>query len=102
MNRCMNAQPTFSDDLSSLKLTPAAFDKFSRFITQKLGIKMPPDKMSMLQSRLQRRLRVLKLNSLEAYQDYLFNSPQAVDELKDFFDAVTTNKTDFFPRGGAF
>ena len=92
----MNTSPAFSEDISALKLTPAAFDKFSRFITHELGIKMPPDKQSMLQSRLQRRLRALKLPSLEAYQDYLFNSPLAAEELKDFFDAVTTHKTDFF------
>ena len=98
----MNASSTFSEDLSSLKLTPAAFEKFSRFITHQLGIKMPPDKMSMLQSRLQRRLRALKLSSLEDYQDYLFNSPQAAAELKDFFDAVTTNKTDFFREAEHF
>ena len=89
--------PTFN-----LKLTPAAFDKFSRFITLKLGIKMPPEKMSMLQSRLQRRLRELDLASLEAYQDYLFHSPQAAEELNNFFDAVTTNKTDFFREAEHF
>ena len=50
----------------------------------------------MLQSRLQRRLRVLELDSLDAYQDYLFNSPDGEEELRSFFDAVTTNKTDFF------
>jgi hypothetical protein len=33
-------------------LSPGAFAKFSQFITHELGIKMPPDKLSMLQSRL--------------------------------------------------
>ena len=90
------------DQTFQLKLTVAAFEKFSRFITLKLGIKMPPEKMSMLQSRLQRRLRELNLTSLEAYQDFLFHSPQAAEELNHFFDAVTTNKTDFFREAEHF
>jgi len=84
------------DQFDNLKLTPVAFEKFARFITQELGIKMPPDKMSMLQARLQRRLRVLGMASIEQYQAHLFNSPKSVEELVDFIDIVTTNKTDFF------
>jgi chemotaxis protein methyltransferase CheR len=85
-----------------MKMTPAAFDRFARFITQQLGIKMSPDKMSMLQSRLQRRLRVLGMNSIEEYQEHLFHSPRSVEELVDFIDLVTTNKTDFFREAGHF
>jgi chemotaxis protein methyltransferase CheR len=50
----------------------------------------------MLQSRLMRRLRLLQLDSIEQYQEYLFNSPQAQEERAHFISAVTTNKTDFF------
>lgn len=77
-------------------LSSKTFDRFSRFITQRLGIRMPPAKLSMLQSRLQRRLRQLQMDSIEAYEAYLFNSPDAAGELAHFFDIVTTNKTDFF------
>jgi chemotaxis protein methyltransferase CheR len=98
----MNAAPTFPDEPGSHHLSPGAFEKFSQFITHELGIKMPPDKLSMLQSRLQRRLRALKLESLEEYQEYLFHSPQAAGELVDFFDVVTTHKTDFFREPAHF
>jgi chemotaxis protein methyltransferase CheR len=57
---------------------------------------MSENKIPMLQSRLQRRMRALGLSSLEEYKDYLFESPQAEAELADFVNAVTTNKTDFF------
>lgn len=86
-------EPQTGDEL---KLSPQSFRQLSEFITAQLGIKMSENKIPMLQSRLQRRLRALGLPSIEAYKDYLFNSPEAANELADFINAVTTNKTDFF------
>lgn len=57
---------------------------------------MPPEKLPMLQSRLQRRLRQLSLRSLEDYQRLLFDSNSANGEWTEFINLVTTNKTDFF------
>jgi chemotaxis protein methyltransferase CheR len=79
-----------------LALSPESFARFARFITDELGIKMSESKVPMLQSRLMRRLRQLGLKSLDQYQEYLFNSPEAEEERVHFIDAVTTNKTDFF------
>jgi chemotaxis protein methyltransferase CheR len=56
----------------------------------------------MLQGRLQRRLRALGLDSLEAYQEHLFDSANSGRELADFIDAVTTNKTDFMREPAHF
>jgi chemotaxis protein methyltransferase CheR len=81
---------------NAAQLSPQSFRHFAQFITQQLGIKMSENKIPMLQSRLQRRLRVLGLRSIEDYKTYLFDSPQADAELADFIDAITTNKTDFF------
>lgn len=77
-------------------ISERSFKQFSRFITSELGIKMPDTKMNMLQSRLRKRIRALGLNSIEQYRDHLFESPDREGELVHFFDAVTTNKTDFF------
>ena len=79
-----------------LQLSPKSFARFAQFITTRLGIKMSEAKVPMLQSRLMRRLRQLKIGSLDEYQEDLFNSPNAHEELVHFIDAVTTNKTDFF------
>ena len=81
---------------SHLALSPESFLRFCEFITGELGIKMSPAKLPMLQSRLQRRLRELQIPTLEAYRQFLFNSPEGEAELVHFIDAVTTNKTDFF------
>ncbi len=80
----------------ALNLSAESFARFADFITRELGIKMNDSKVSMLQSRLMRRLRHLGLSSLDEYQDYLFDSPNAEEERVHFIDAVTTNKTDFF------
>ena len=77
-------------------LSAAALVRFFKFITKELGIKMSDAKLPMLQSRLQRRLRTLGLNSLDEYQERLFNSRHSEEERVHFIDAITTNKTDFF------
>lgn len=82
--------------LPSEELAPAGFARYAELITRELGIKMSLNKTQMLQSRLMRRVRALGLDSLDAYQQYLFHSPGRTEELVHFFDAVTTNKTDFF------
>ena len=87
------SQPT---DALSVGLSPAAFAQLSGFITRELGIKMPPDKLPMLQARLQRRVHQLGLTSLDEYLDCLFDAERGEQELVEFVNLVTTNKTDFF------
>jgi len=72
------------------------FCRFRNFVTTQIGIKMPDMKKTMLQSRLQKRLRALGMVSFEAYYDYVFDSREGEAELWHMIDAVTTNKTDFF------
>ncbi|PTY02440.1 chemotaxis protein CheR [Opitutaceae bacterium EW11] len=87
------AQP--SSAAAAREVIPPGFRALAEYITQELGIKMSDAKVPMLQSRLARRLRVLGLDSLEAYHQ-LLSSPAGAEERSAFFDAVTTNKTDFF------
>ncbi|MBK1877477.1 CheR family methyltransferase [Pelagicoccus mobilis] len=86
----------------SLNLTKGSFDSFSQYITRELGIKMPRSKISMLQGRLRKRVRALGLTSIEDYQKLLFKSSSNKEELVNFIDAVTTNKTDFFRERSHF
>lgn len=78
------------------------FKKLGAFIHSELGIKMPEAKRGMVESRLRRRLTVLKIKSYEDYCEYLF-SPAGMDkELSEFINVVTTNKTDFFREPNQF
>src|SRR5579871_6011333 len=84
-----------SDSPEARDLSPQTFARFAQFITGELGIKMPESKLTMVQSRLLRRVRDLRLNSVEQYSEYFFTSTNA-EEREHFINAITTNKTDFF------
>lgn len=77
-------------------LSDRDFDRLSEFIHNECGIKMPPAKKVMLQARLQKRLRKLKIPSMSEYCSYLFSPAGIENELIHMIDVVTTNKTDFF------
>ena len=82
-------------------LSPESFARLAKYITNELGIKMPESKLTMVQSRLLRRVRELGLHSVEQYGEYFFSSPNA-DEREQLINAITTNKTDFFREPGHF
>jgi len=85
--KIISETPSLSDDeLHSL----------SRFIQGECGIKMPPSKRVMLESRLRKRLRALGINTFKNYCKYLFSEEGQNSELTHCIDAITTNKTDFF------
>ncbi|MBC8017876.1 MAG: protein-glutamate O-methyltransferase [Verrucomicrobia bacterium] len=78
------------------------FLRFSSLIYDSVGIKMPPAKKTMLEARLQKRLKLLGLASFEEYCDYVFSQETHAGELVHLIDVVTTNKTDFFREPGHF
>jgi chemotaxis protein methyltransferase CheR len=78
------------------------FQRFSSLIYNSAGIKMPPAKKTMLEARLQTRLKVLGLASFEEYCNYVFSHEAHAGELVHLIDVVTTNKTDFFREPGHF
>lgn len=77
-------------------LTEESFLRLSRFIEGECGIKMPPAKKTMLESRLRKRLRSLGMDSFEEYSEFVL-SPQGMEvERFNMINEVCTNKTDFF------
>jgi chemotaxis protein methyltransferase CheR len=79
-----------------LRLENKDFKRLSEFIMSQYGIKMPPVKKTMLQCRLQKRVKNLDFKNFSEYIDYLFSPNGQQDELSNMIDAVSTNKTDFF------
>lgn len=78
------------------------FERLSSFIYQQCGIKMPPIKQTMLEVRLNKRLRALEIPTFTEYCDYLFSNSGMEQELISMIDLVTTNKTDFFREAEHF
>lgn len=72
------------------------FDRLAKFIYEYSGIKMPPSKITMLEGRLRKRLRVCGIPNFDEYCDFLFEGGGMQREAIFLIDAVTTNKTDFF------
>jgi chemotaxis protein methyltransferase CheR len=95
------AQQNYTGAVSSA-IPQKLFQKFSAFIYDELGIKLNDSKRTMLEARLQKRLRTLGLHSFEDYYQYVFSPEGMRDELAHMIDVVTTNKTDFFREPAHF
>jgi chemotaxis protein methyltransferase CheR len=78
------------------KLSPREFARLADFIEHHCGIRMPPAKKVMVESRLRKRLRELGLAGFSEYCDRVLGAKEGDGELVHMIDAVTTNKTDFF------
>lgn len=83
-------------------LSQELFSRLSDFIYRESGIKMPLTKKTMLEARLQKRLRSMGLTSYDEYCSYLFSPEGIANELVHMIDVVTTNKTDFFREAQHF
>jgi chemotaxis protein methyltransferase CheR len=83
-------------------ISTADFGRLRRLIYEQSGINLNPDKKTMLELRVKRRLRSLNLNSYAEYCEYLFAHHGQKQELVHLIDVVTTNKTDFFREPGHF
>jgi chemotaxis protein methyltransferase CheR len=88
--------------LNAKPLGDREFKRFSEFIETQCGIRMPATKKTMLEARLQKRLRSLGMDSFNVYCDFLFSPEGIKNELIPMIDVVTTNKTDFFREPAHF
>jgi chemotaxis protein methyltransferase CheR len=83
-------------------LSDKVFNRFSSFIYEEVGIKLPPAKKTMLEARLNKRLKAHDFRSFDEYADYVFSPEGRGEELVNLIDVVTTNKTDFFREPAHF
>jgi len=81
---------------SSSNLSLADFNRLRELIRSETGINLGPEKKTMLELRLARRLRGSDFESSAAYCKYVFTPDGRSREMVHLIDAVTTNKTDFF------
>ncbi|MBA4390322.1 MAG: chemotaxis protein CheR [Syntrophus sp. (in: bacteria)] len=83
-------------------MSQSDFTRLREFIYSECGITLADAKKTMLEARLQKRLRELNLKSFSQYCDYLFSANGVEQELTDMINQVTTNKTDFFREPAHF
>lgn len=97
-----HAKPDWARVNEVATLTDKDFNKFSAFIYEVCGIKLPPIKKTMLSARLNKRLRHLQIDSFSEYLDYVMSPDGEAHELTSMIDVVSTNKTDFFREAKHF
>lgn len=71
------------------------FKRLASYIEKNVGIKMPEQKILMMQARLASRLNALNMTSFSDYVDYVL-SGQHSEEVLHMIDVMTTNLTHFF------
>ena len=84
-----------SIDQRSIELNKSQFFKISRLVYESCGINLQESKLSLVQSRLMKRLRALGLDNFEQYITFLGEDTSG-QEFITMIDIITTNKTSFF------
>src|SRR6187549_1575353 len=79
-----------------------SFERLSTYVTREYGIKLPLAKKSMLESRLNKKVKSLGLTSYKEFLDFIFSEQGKQGELYHVIDLITTNKTDFFREAAHF
>lgn len=82
-------------DGHDLPLSPQQFNRIARLAEGLAGIILKEHKQQMINARLSRRIRALKMSSFEEYLS-LLEGPKANTEVENFINSVTTNLTSFF------
>ncbi len=77
------------------------FDELRKIIHSKCGIALSDNKISLVSSRINKRLRVLGLSEYKEYVEYLKNEVDG-EEMVQFLDVVSTNVTYFFREAAHF
>lgn len=85
-----------------LHMDDESFLRLSSYVTQEYGIKLPPSKRSMLESRLNKKVKSLGMSSYKEFLDYIFSDIGRKTELIHVIDIITTNKTDFYREPAHF
>ena len=77
-------------------ISDADFKRVADFVGREAGIQLPEGKRFLVQGRIGKRLRELKLGSFRDYCAYVFDSEAGQAERRHLVDVITTNKTHFF------
>ena len=77
------------------------FRKLASYIERNVGIKMPEQKLLMMQARLSSRLNVLEIADFSEYVEYVLSGKNN-EEVMHMIDVMTTNLTYFFRESAHF
>ncbi|GBD91539.1 chemotaxis protein methyltransferase Cher2 [bacterium BMS3Abin04] len=85
-----------SNNNRKLQMTDRSYDEWRKYIYEISGIYFQDNKKYLLESRLQKRINYLGIDSFEKYLEYLRFNPKRELEKKQLFEVITINETYFF------
>lgn len=94
----MNVAPVYTTPILAKPQTMSdvTFREMREFIYSKTGIYFQDNKKYLLESRISKRLQVMRMDRFEAYLEFLKFGTGRDEEKKYLFDAITINETYFF------
>lgn len=81
---------------SPIVLSDKTFENWRKYIYDICGIYFQDNKKYLLESRLQKRIGFLGLDSFDSYLDFIKYNPNRQNELRYLYEAITINETFFF------
>lgn len=84
-----------------LDMNDHLFQQITSMVTADTGIQFLPEKRTLVQARISKRIRTLRMNSFEEYSAFL-NSRDGLGERKSLVSVLTTNVTRFFRENHHF
>jgi len=91
----MNISASSGVKLSDPELSAKDFDAIAALALREFGLSLPATKRQLVQSRIARRIRALRLPDFTAYRDFL-EGPEGLKEQTALLSVLTTNVTKFF------
>lgn len=79
-----------------IPLSDKSFESWRKYIYDICGIFFQDNKKYLMESRLQKRITFLGLETFDAYLDYVRYHPNRVSEQRYLYEAITINETFFF------
>ena len=101
MSKVAEITASFEAAGKTFELSENEFHSIATLINEEAGINLTPQKKSLVQSRLARRIRKLGMKSYRQYVKYVKDDPTQ-KELVAMIDMLTTNKTSFFRESEHF
>lgn len=90
------APPPIASPLTLPQVSDAELQRYADLIYRKTGIRISPQKKTLLSNRLRRRLRETGINSYTDYYEHLTKLPPRHPEWDAFLQEITTHETYLF------
>ncbi len=83
-------------------LPSSIFRKISSYIQDNYGIQLPPEKKTMVEGRIRKRMKDTGIQDFTDYFRFAFSKAEEKKERIQLVNAITTNKTHFFRESAHF